>query len=131
MHKLGGDFVLTPDGRYLLSKTGTVLRTGVGQETDLRYETTLTPFLAAAVDGEGGNLFLCLEDGSLRQYGYPDLKLRATYRLPGVGYQAVCDGKTGRLFVAVFDPKALTARPRGRGFGELHVFEIKELLTRK
>jgi WD40 repeat protein len=130
-HKLGGDFLLTSDGRFLLSKTGTVLRTGVGQETDLRYETTLAPFLAAAVDVEGGSLFLCMEDGSLRQYGYPDFKLRATYRLPGVGYQAACDGKSGRLYVAVFDPKALTARPRGRGFGELHVFETKSLLTKK
>ena len=129
--RLGGDFVLTPHGRFLLSKTGTVLRTGVGQETDLRYETTLAPFLAAAVDVEGGSLFLCTEDGGLRQYSYPDFKLRATYRLPGVGYQAVCDGKAGRLYVAVFDPKALTARPRGRGLGELHVFEIKGLLTRK
>src|SRR5262249_4016607 len=62
-------------------------------------------------------------------YSYPAFKLRATYRLPGVGYQAACDGKQGRLYVAVFDPKALTARPRGKGVGALHVFELKPLLT--
>ena len=130
-HALGGDFILTPDGRFLLNKTGTVLRTGVGQDADLRYETTLVPFLAAAVDADLGAAFLCTEDGGLRQYSYPGFKLRATYRLPGVGYQAACDGKAGRLYVAVFDPKALTARPRGRGFGELHVFEIKSLQAQK
>jgi WD40 repeat protein len=128
---LGGDFLVAADGRFLLSKTGTVLRAGVGQAVDLHYETTLVPFLAAAVDAEGGAAFLCTDDGSLRQYSYPDFKRRATYRLPGVGYQVVCDGAAGRLYVAVFDPKALTARPRARAAGEIHVFEIKGLLTKK
>src|SRR5262249_3657532 len=82
-YDLGGEFVVAPDGRFLLSKTGTVLRTGVGQEADLRYETTVVPFLAAAIDAEGGAAFLCTEDGSLRQYSYPDFKRQPTSRLPG------------------------------------------------
>src|SRR5207247_1399849 len=130
-HDVGGDFVMAPDGRFLLSKTGTVLRAGVGQEVDLRYETTLVPFLAAVIDAEGGAAFLCNEDGGLRQFSYPDFKRRAIYRLPGVGYQIECDGGAGRLYVAVFDPKALTARPRARAAGEIHVFETKGLLTKK
>ncbi|MBI1914579.1 MAG: hypothetical protein HYS12_07555 [Planctomycetes bacterium] len=128
-HDLGGDFVVGPDGRFLLSKTGTVLRAGVGQGSDLRYETTLVPFLAAAIDGEA--VFLCTEDGSLRRYSATDWKRQAIYRLPGVGYQAVSDAKQGRLYVAVFDPRVLTARPRGRGTGAIHVFEIRGLVTKK
>src|SRR5262249_39867997 len=101
-HALGGDFVVTPDGRFLLSRTGTVLRASGGPGADLRYETTLVPFLAAAADPDAGVLFLCTEDGRLRRYSYPELKLQSVARLPGVGYQAACDGRQGRLYVAVF-----------------------------
>jgi hypothetical protein len=128
---LGGEFLVTPDGRFVLSKTGVVLRSAAGPDADLRSETTLVPFLSAAVDADRRAAFLCTEDGTLRQYSYPEFKLQAKYKLPGVGYQAVCDGKSGLLYVAVFDPKALTARPRGRSAGAVCVFEVKGLLAKK
>ncbi len=130
-HALGGEFVVSPDGRFLLSKTGVVLRAGGGPDNDLRYETTLVPFLAASVDAEPGAAVLCSEDGALRRYSYPIFKLLAEYRLPGVAYQVACDEKAGRLYVAVFDPKLLTARARGRAQGELHVYEVKGQVSRK
>ena len=54
------------------------------------------------------------------------LKARAAYRLPGIGFQAVCDTKSGKLYLAVFEPKSLTARPSERSGAELHVYEFKE-----
>jgi WD40 repeat protein len=130
-HALGGEFVVTPDNRFVLCRSGVVLRAAAGADNDLKYETTLPGFLAAAVDAEAGAAYLCGEDGSLRQYSYPDFKPKGVYRLPGVGYQATVDGKQGRLYVAVFDPKTLTARHRVRESGEIHVFEVGSQTTRR
>src|SRR5262249_43382116 len=55
---LGGDFVISPDGRYLLCKTGTVLRLAPDRDADLQAHAKLEPFLAVAVDVEGRQLYL-------------------------------------------------------------------------
>lgn len=121
---LGGQFVLTPDGRFLLCKTGPVLQLSPNPIDDMRHVTTLEPFLTATVDAEGQALFLTTADGSLKQLSYPDFKPERTWRLGGVGYQAVLDSKQTRLYVAVFDPKTLTDRPTGRGSGNFHVYDL-------
>jgi WD40 repeat protein len=125
---LGGDFLLSPDGKILICKTGVVLRTAADQETDLRHEITLKPSLTGAIVPELAAAFLCTDEGTLRLYSYPELKLKATYRLPGIAHQAVCDAKSGKLYLGVFDPKVLTTRPSERGSGEMHVYDVKDLL---
>ncbi len=130
-HPLGGDFVISPDSKYLLCKSGTVLRLSATRDDDLKQAGTVEPFVAAAAAPELGMLFTLSPDGALRVYGYPDFRALGTYKLAGVGYAMVCDGKAGRLYVAAVDPKALSERPRGRGTGEVQVYEVKELLRAK
>jgi WD40 repeat protein len=117
---LDGDFIVSPDGGLLLSKTGTVLRA-----SDMQVLARLPAFLAATVDPARG-LFLSTDDGQLLHYSL-DLALVGSYRLPGVGYQITCDPKAGRLVVAVFDPKSLTTRPRSRSASALQVYETPAL----
>jgi WD40 repeat protein len=126
---LGGDFLVTPDGRYLIARNGPVLKSAADQGADLHHETTLKPHLAAAVAPDLGLAFLCTDDRGLLVYSYPEFKLRSIHKLPGVAYQAVCDNKNGRLYLAVFDPKTLNVRPAERGGAEVHVYEMKEWLT--
>ena len=83
-----------------------------------------------AVAPELGAVFALTQDGALRVYSYPDFRPVGTYRLAGVGYAMACDGKAGRLYVAAVDPKALSERPRGRGTGEVQVYDVKELLRK-
>jgi len=128
-HALGGEFTVTSDGKYLLCKNGTVLRLSADKDSDLKYHLSLKPFLAAAVDAAAGVMLAVAPDGSLRVYSYPDFKLRATYRLAAAAYQAAFDGKQMRLYAAVLDPKGLTERPRARGVGDIHVYELKDLLV--
>jgi WD40 repeat protein len=127
-HPLGGEFLLSPDGKFLLCKTGTVLRLSAEREEDLKYAATVELFLAAAVDPERRATLLLTQDGSLKHYSYPDFKVRGTYRLGGLAYQAAYDGKQARLYVAVVDPKLLAERPRARGFGDIHVYDLKAVL---
>jgi WD40 repeat protein/mono/diheme cytochrome c family protein len=127
-HSLGGEFLLTPDGQFLLCKTGTVLRLAPGQEGDLQYAATVEPFLAAAVDPGHGAVLILNSEGAAKQYTYPEFKLQATHRLGTVAFQAALDGKSGRLYVAGFDPRTLGGKPRARGFGDIFVYEVKDLL---
>jgi hypothetical protein len=127
-HPLGGEFLLTPDGQFLLCKTGSVLRLAPGRDGDLQHAATVEPFLAAAVDAEHGVAFFLNSDGCAKQHTYPELKLQATHRLGLVAYQAAYDSKAGRLYLAGIDPRTLSGRPRFRGVGDVFVFEVKDLL---
>jgi hypothetical protein len=129
-HALGGEFLVTPDGQFLLCKTGTVLRLDPGRDGDLKFAATVGPFLAAAVDPEHGFVLILNSAGAAKQYNYPEFKLQATHRLATVAFQAALDGKSGRLYVAGFDPRTLGGKPRARGFGDIFVYEVKDLLQR-
>jgi WD40 repeat protein/mono/diheme cytochrome c family protein len=128
---LGGEFQLTPDGRFLLCKSGTVLRLSANRDDDLQFHAALEPFVTAAVDPEARTAFLMTRDGTLEQYTYPEFKLRTSHRLAIVPYQAVYDGKRGKLYVAGFDPRAVADRPRARGFGDLFIYDMKDLAAKK
>ena len=127
--QLGGDFLVTSDGHHVIARTGVVLKTAPEQSADLQYDATLRPHLAAVVAPELKLAFLCTNEGMLLAYSYPEFKLRSIGKLPGIAYQAACDAKTGRLYLAVFDPKNLAARPGERGGSELHVYDLKGLIT--
>ena len=126
---LGGEFQLTPDGRFLLCKTGTILRLSGTQDEDLKFHTSLEPFLAAAIDGDTRAAFVLTRDGTLEQYSYPEFKLRTSQRVGVTAFQAVSDGQAGKLYVAGFDPRTAAERPRAKGFGEIYVYETKDLRT--
>lgn len=123
---LGGEFLLTPDGRFLLCKNGTVLRLSSRPDNDLRYHTSLEPFTAAAVDADAHRLFVLTRDGTLDCYGYPDFRLQSSQRLGLVTTHLVCDGK--RLYIGGFDPRAVGERPRARGFGDVFVYEVNDVM---
>jgi DNA-binding beta-propeller fold protein YncE len=127
-HALGGEFLVSPDGKFLLAKTGTVLRLGPSRDEDLQPVTKLDKFAAAVVDVEHGAALLLSGDGVLRHYSYPDFKLRGTHKIGIVSYQAVLDPKSGKLYVAGFDPADLGGRAKARGFGDVFVFDVRSLL---
>jgi hypothetical protein len=127
---LGGEFQITPDGKYLLCKTGTVLRLRPEREEDLKFAVWVGPFATAAVAPEAEMALLLHGDGTLRRYSYPDWKPRGTFKLATVAYQAVLDAREGRLYVAGFDPAVISSRPRARAFGDIQVYDVKSLLGR-
>jgi WD40 repeat protein len=124
---LGGDFVLSPDSRFLLCKTGTVVRLAASREGDLQYHGSIQPFVSAAVEADLAAAFVLRRDGLLEQHSYPDFRAQGSYRLPLTAYQMVCDCKGGRLYVAGIDPRAVAERPRARGHGDIHVYLLKDL----
>jgi hypothetical protein len=122
---LGGEFVLSPDGRFALCKMGTVLRLSAEKDEDMRVQARLEPFLAAAVDVGGKAAYLLGRDGTLAEYSYPDFRLRKRRRLTITGYRIAVDGKAGRLYVAGFDPRSVAEQPRAKAHGDIHVYAQK------
>jgi WD40 repeat protein len=119
---LGGEIVLSPDGRFGLCKTGTVLRLSAEKDADMRLHLRLEPFLSAAIDVAGKTAYLLSRDGTLAEYTYPDFRLRGRKRLAITGYRIAVDGKAGRLYVAGFDPRSLAEQPRAKAHGDIHVY---------
>jgi hypothetical protein len=66
----------------------------------------------------------------LRRYRAASLDGGTSYRVPGVAYQVVCDGRAGRLYVAAFDPRSLTARPRPDPTTTIQVHPVENLTPR-
>jgi hypothetical protein len=130
-HPLGGGFVVSPDGQFLLCKTGTVLRLSTKRDDDLKPVANVGPFLTAVLDGETRSVLLLTADGTLTHLSTPDFQVRGRYRLGAVAYQATLDGKQGRLYVAAVDPQTLADRPRGRGVGDVYVYDVREMLRGK
>jgi hypothetical protein len=124
---LGGDFVQGPDGRFLLCRTGTVVRLAPSREGDLQYHASIKPFVSAAVEPDLAAAFVLTREGALAHYSYPDFRLLGSYRLPLAPYQMIADGKGGRLYLAGIDPKSVAERPRARGHGDIHVYNLNDL----
>src|SRR5262249_11289696 len=119
---LGGEFLLTPDGRYLLCTSGTVLRLTAGHQP--QFHLALEPFVAAVVDPELKSAFVLGREGTLDVYSYPEFQLRASYRLDIVATGIVCAGREGGLVVAGLDPRTVGERPRARGYGDLFLYPL-------
>jgi hypothetical protein len=130
-YALGGEFTPTPDGRFLLCKTGVVLTSSANRDEDLQLHAWVGPFAAAAADPDAGAAFVLTRDGALKHYSYPEFKLLATYQLDIVPTRAALDGKAGKLYVAGVDPKAVADHPRARGYGDVFVYELRDVLTKK
>jgi WD40 repeat protein len=128
-HPLGGTILLSPDSRYLLCRTGTVLR--LTREGQVKYHATIPAFTAAAIDPEIGVACIVTRDGTLEQWSYPDFHRERKYNLGLGAMQVLCDSKSRRLYIAGVDPRSVTDHPRARGHGEIYIYALKDLLTDK
>lgn len=128
-HSLGGSFLVTPDGKFLLSKTGTVLRLSASKAADLAFAVSIHPFLDAVVAPELRAALVLTAAGNMEHYSYPEFQLRGSYGLTGAAYRMAFDAQRGRLYVVVLDLKSLSDRPGTSGPGSLQVYDLADLLV--
>ena len=119
----GGAFGLTPDGRYLVSNTGAVLRLTKSRADDLRLATKIEEHVAVAMDKGCQSLFLATKDGFLRRYSLPDFVLRQTWHTGLVAYRMAIDASNRRLFLA-FDMKKEVNGYYPTGTGDIAIFSL-------
>lgn len=121
-YPVGGAFVLTPDSKFLICKTGTVVSQG-----EFKAVAKIDPFTAMSVDVLSGTAYLVTPGNWLKEFSYPDWKQKGSWKLPVAAYQAVFDARPGKLYLGVIDPDRIRTNPRSKGFGDLWVIETKEL----
>lgn len=96
---------------------------------DLQPITRLGELLAMSFcpRPNGGAILVTTADAHLKEFSYPDFRLRARYRLEAPGYRAVVDGRRGTLWVAACAPGSLRVNQHGdppRGRADLHVYDV-------
>jgi hypothetical protein len=128
---LGGGFIITPDGKWLLCRAGTVLQLSGEQDQDMRLHSSIVPHLSASVDPLGKAVYLLGRDGLLHRYSYPEFLPTGRWKLELTAYRMIIDGKNGLLYVAGIDPRSISDRPRAKGHGDIHAFALKDLPKEK
>jgi WD40 repeat protein/mono/diheme cytochrome c family protein len=119
---------ITPDSRFALCPTGTVLRLALAATDDLQPTADIGTYLAIATDVDHGLMFVLREDGTFDVLSYPAFQRRVTVRTGVVAFGAALDAKAGRLYVAGIPLAALRDRPRARGLGDVLAFDVSYFL---
>ncbi len=108
---IGGWFYITPDGKYVVMNTGTVLRLARNRRDDLKPVAKIERNLCAATDKGASVLFVGTPDGALKVYTYPSMEVKDSYMLKAPACRMLLDGTSGTLYCAVELQK-----PEGIGF---------------
>lgn len=122
-YPLGGNFEITPDGRYLIGCTGSVLRLAKAQSADLRYAGKIDRGIAIGV-AKGSNTFVvATQEGFLKIYDLAKLELKKSVKIGLACTRVVLDPGRNRIY-AVGGPVTAGGRYSPR---ELRVGDIVSL----
>jgi hypothetical protein len=121
---LGGGISISPDGKYLLARSGTVLQISADRESDMRPHAKVVPHLSAAVDVARGSAYVLGRDGLIWRYSYPEFRPAGRFRPALSAYRLTLDATSGALHVAGTDPRSVSDRPRAKGHGDIHTYAI-------
>jgi hypothetical protein len=121
-HPLGGNFELTPDGRFLIGQFGSVLRLGRTKEADLQFVAKIDPGVSIGV-AKGSNTFvLANQEGFLKVYDLQSFELKKSVKIGKYCSRIVLDPSKGRLFAVAHTVPPQTGGwmdPRSLGVGDL------------
>ena len=124
-YPLGGRFEVAPDGKHIIFGTGTVLQAGREKGEDLKYVTKVEPHIASAMDGDV--LLVATAKQTLTVYSYPEFKVQKAYLLAAPVYQMLFDAAKGTVYCAADTQGKGDGRLKA-GIGDLHIYELKELV---
>jgi S1-C subfamily serine protease len=119
--RLGGPFVIAPDGKMLVSSTGTVLRLAKMQADDLRFTGRVEQHVAAAAAGD--TLLIATDKGTLGVYTLSALEQpKREYHVGKVLFLLAYDSKREVLYGIAAREKR---QERGRwGVGDLLIYDL-------
>lgn len=123
----GRPFVVSPDGKYLVSALGYVLSLSAKPEDDLKLAAKVEKHVACAMDRDCDRVLIATADGWLKAYSYPKFEPEAAMPMGAVAYRMVLDAGAKTLYCAVDANK----KPEGvtfRGNGDVYVHEVGALL---
>lgn len=126
-YPLGGRFEVSPDGKYLIFASGTVLHAGRDKADDLRFAAKVEPHVASAMDKDSKVLLLSTQQRTLQVYSSADFKLQKSLHLEGVVSQMVFDAASGTLYCAV-ETKQKAGEGQPGMLSDLWIYDLKQAL---
>jgi|GEM_PF-6791458 len=129
-YPLGGSFEISPDGKYLISHTGTVLRLASSVQDDMKFMAKVNPHNACAFGSLQDILVTCTDQKMLQIISYPQFELRKSIMLSKAAYQMVFDEVGKTLFAALDNSSGERpySRNSGRGPGNILIFDLSTVL---
>jgi S1-C subfamily serine protease len=110
-HPMGGEFEISPDGRYLVGTRGAVLRLSRSREGDLAYLSKIEPCSTLAMTRGCATLLAATRDGFIKAYRIGDFELQKTVKVDRYIQRALIDPARKKLHVV-----ASAAEPGERHF---------------
>lgn len=130
---VGGWFQITPDGKFLVSSTGTVLRLAKSAKDDLKPVAKVEKHLSCAVDKNGKVFLVATPEGSLKVYSYPDFELKDSFDLKAPACRMLLDGASSTLYCAAETKKAgkieRLVRKSPIGVGDIHIYDVSKITS--
>lgn len=97
-HPLGGNFEITPDGRFLIGQFGSVLRLGRTKEADMQFVAKIDQGLSIGV-ARGSNTFVVANaEGFLKVYDLQNFELKKSVKVGKLLSRVALDGSKARLY---------------------------------
>lgn len=122
-YPLGGRFVISPDGRFLLGGSGPVLRLAKTAQDDMKYLSTLEAWDAAAVDEGASFVLVSTKQEMLKTYLLTDFKVASSWMIKGYAYALALDAKQSLAYCAVARTKPQTGGG-AQAVGDLCIYAL-------
>jgi hypothetical protein len=116
-----GDFVITPDGRYLISCGGAVLRLSKSRTVDMRYAGRIDQGVAIGVARDCNTFLVSTREGFLKIYDLGKVELVKSIPVGVLCTRLALDPPNQRVFVVA------EALPKDDGFPR-NEFEVGDIL---
>ncbi len=128
-YPLGGDFKISPDGRYLIGSRGPVLQLAAEADDDMRYEASIPEWSAAALAPGYSTFFIGQPTGRIYAYSLDDLDPVSVLNIDRYPQEMLFDAKGKRLVVIVSAAEEERLRDRTLPAADLYLYSIPVRIT--
>jgi hypothetical protein len=122
-------FEITGDGKFMICRTGAVLRLAAAITADMKPLTKIEPHVACAVDRGCDRAFVATADGTLKIYQIPGFDLLQAVNMGQIAINIQLDATSGLLY-AVLAKKTPDPNSDEALLGDIAVFDVRNLLAK-
>jgi hypothetical protein len=127
--ELAGEFEITAEGKFMICRSGAVLRLAPAITADMKPLTKIEPHVACAVDRGCDRAFVATADGTLRVYQMPSFDLLRAVQIGQPAVNIQLDATSGFLY-AVVAKQAPDPNSDEASLGDLAVYDVQNLLAK-
>jgi hypothetical protein len=125
-HPLGGEFEITPDGRFIIGCYGSVVRLAKTKDADLRFVGKIDKGIAVGVGKNSNTFVLSTAEGFLKVYDLEKVELKKSVKIDRLCPKIALDASKGRLYAVAC---AISAEQRSRGYLDPYTYLAGDIVS--